>query len=51
MLHAIVFVLMMSTNPIGDFMQPGERPRVIAHRGFSGVAPENTRAALMVSVR
>ena len=30
---------------IDDFLRLGERPRVIAHRGFSGVAPENTLAA------
>lgn len=30
---------------IEKFMTVGERPRVIAHRGFSGVAPENTMAA------
>lgn len=27
------------------FLRRGGRPRVIAHRGFSAVAPENTRAA------
>lgn len=31
---------------IDDFLRLGERPRVIAHRGFSGVAPENTLVAV-----
>ena len=31
---------------IEDFMTLGERPRVIAHRGFSGNAPENTLVAI-----
>lgn len=31
---------------IDEFFRLGERPRVIAHRGFSGVAPENTLAAI-----
>ena len=31
---------------IEDFMALGERPRVIAHRGFSGNAPENTLVAI-----
>lgn len=30
---------------IDDFLKLGQRPRVIAHRGFSGAAPENTMAA------
>ena len=30
---------------IEEAMRPRERPLVIAHRGFSGVAPENTLAA------
>ena len=32
-------------QPIEKFMSLGGRPRVIAHRGFSGAAPENTMAA------
>ncbi|MEM7204574.1 MAG: glycerophosphodiester phosphodiesterase family protein [Planctomycetota bacterium] len=30
---------------IAEFLRPGAAPRVIAHRGFSGVAPENTLLA------
>ncbi|MHC4427881.1 MAG: glycerophosphodiester phosphodiesterase [Planctomycetota bacterium] len=30
---------------VDEFLRPPERPRVIAHRGFSGAAPENTLAA------
>ena len=44
--YAFVFMLALAANPIDDFMRPGGRARVIAHRGFSGVAPENTIAAL-----
>lgn len=56
MTHAIspflplLFVLVASANPIGDFMQPGPRPHIIAHRGFSGVAPENTLAAFRQAI-
>jgi len=50
MRYAFVFVLMLATNPIDDFMQPGGRARVIAHRGFSGVAPENTMAAFRKAI-
>ena len=50
MAYALVFVLMLTTNPIDDFMQPGGRARVIAHRGFSGVAPENTLAAFRKAI-
>ena len=35
---------------IHEYLRLGERPRVIAHRGFSGVAPENTLAALSRAV-
>lgn len=45
-----VFTLMLATNPIDDFMQPGGRARVIAHRGFSAVAPENTMAAFRKAI-
>jgi glycerophosphoryl diester phosphodiesterase len=31
---------------IDGFLRLGQRPRVIAHRGFSGRAPENTSAAV-----
>lgn len=50
MRYAFIFVLMLATNPIDDFMQPGGRARVIAHRGFSGVAPENTMAAFRKAI-
>lgn len=30
---------------ISEFLELDRRPRIIAHRGFSGVAPENTLAA------
>jgi glycerophosphoryl diester phosphodiesterase len=50
MLYALSFVLTMSANPIVDFMQPSEQPHVIAHRGFSGVAPENTLAAFQKAI-
>ncbi len=50
MRYALVFVLMLPANPIDDFMQPGGRARVIAHRGFSGVAPENTLAAFRKAI-
>lgn len=35
---------------IDEFLRLGERPRVIAHRGFSGIAPENTLAALRAAM-
>jgi glycerophosphoryl diester phosphodiesterase len=35
---------------IGDFLQLGGRPRVIAHRGFSGKAPQNTLAACRAAI-
>jgi glycerophosphoryl diester phosphodiesterase len=35
---------------IEEFLRLGERPRVIAHRGFSGKAPENTLAALRAAI-
>jgi glycerophosphoryl diester phosphodiesterase len=35
----------MRPATIDQFLTPGARPRVIAHRGFSGQAPENTMAA------
>lgn len=35
---------------ITDFMTLGGRPRVIAHRGFSAVAPENTLIALRKAI-
>jgi glycerophosphoryl diester phosphodiesterase len=50
MRYAFVLMLMIATNPIDDFMQPGGRARVIAHRGFSGVAPENTMAAFRKAI-
>ncbi len=31
---------------VDEFMRPGQGPRVIAHRGFSGKAPENTLVAV-----
>lgn len=53
----ILLVILMSIKPtpsapiedhprtIEEFLRLGSRPWVIAHRGFSGVAPENTLAA------
>jgi glycerophosphoryl diester phosphodiesterase len=35
---------------IGEFFEPGTRMRVIAHRGFSGRAPENTLAAIREAI-
>ena len=35
---------------IEDFMKPDGRMRVIAHRGFSGEAPENTMAAFRKAI-
>jgi glycerophosphoryl diester phosphodiesterase len=35
---------------IDEFLEPGGRTRVIAHRGFSGAAPENTIAAIRAAV-
>ena len=35
---------------IDEFYQPGARIRVIAHRGFSGIAPENTLAAVRAAI-
>lgn len=35
---------------ITDFLEPGGRVRVIAHRGFSAVAPENTLAAVRAAI-
>ena len=38
-------------STIDEFYQPGARTRVIAHRGFSGAAPENTLAAVRAAIR
>ncbi len=35
---------------IDEFLESGGRTRVIAHRGFSGAAPENTIAAIRAAV-
>jgi glycerophosphoryl diester phosphodiesterase len=35
---------------IDDFYDPQARTRVIAHRGFSGAAPENTIAAVRAAI-
>lgn len=35
---------------IDEFLEPGAPTRVIAHRGFSGAAPENTIAAIRAAV-
>lgn len=35
---------------IQEFMTPGQGMRVIAHRGFSGAAPENTLVALRMAM-
>ena len=40
-----LLLLIVITRPIEDFMKLGGPTRVIAHRGFSGAAPENTLAA------
>jgi glycerophosphoryl diester phosphodiesterase len=37
-------------SDIHEFMRPSDRVRVIAHRGFSGVAPENTLAAFQRAI-
>jgi len=38
------------SRPIDVFMRPGSPARVIAHRGFSGRAPENTMAAFREAI-
>ena len=38
-------------STIDEFYEPGARTRVIAHRGFSGTAPENTLAAVRAAIR
>lgn len=35
---------------VSQFLELGTRPRVIAHRGFSGHAPENTMAAFRAAI-
>lgn len=35
---------------IDEFLEPGARTRTIAHRGFSGTAPENTLAAVRAAI-
>lgn len=53
MRYALMFTLMVAANPpktIDEFMEPGSRARVIAHRGFSGTAPENTLAAFQKAI-
>lgn len=53
MRYALVVTLMLTANPasnIGEFMTLDGRTRVIAHRGFSGVAPENTLAAFQKAI-
>lgn len=37
-------------STIAAFFEPGRRTRVIAHRGFSGNAPENTLAAIREAI-
>lgn len=37
-------------DTIDAFYETGERTRVIAHRGFSGAAPENTLAAVRAAI-
>ncbi len=47
-LALFVVLQLLGASPIDDFMRPigpSGDPHVIAHRGFSGVAPENTLAA------
>jgi glycerophosphoryl diester phosphodiesterase len=39
------------TASIEAFMTPGSTPRIIAHRGFSGKAPENTLVAVDRAMR
>jgi glycerophosphoryl diester phosphodiesterase len=46
------FATWASERPItiDEFLEPGGRVRVIAHRGFSGAAPENTLAAIRAAI-
>ena len=44
-LFTALLLFVVTTEPIEDFMKLGGPTRVIAHRGFSGAAPENTLAA------
>ena len=47
-MHILLTALLLPIviiRPIEDFMKLGGPTRVIAHRGFSGAAPENTLAA------
>jgi glycerophosphoryl diester phosphodiesterase len=46
------FVARAADRPstIDQFLEPGGRTRVIAHRGFSGAAPENTLAAVRAAI-
>lgn len=44
-LFTALLLVIVVNRPIEDFMKLGGPTRVIAHRGFSGAAPENTLAA------
>lgn len=49
----LILFQLAAGSPIDDFMRPtgaSGTPHVIAHRGFSGVAPENTLAAFRRAV-
>ena len=55
---AVLLLLMVAAASAGDrpvtidqFYDTNARTRVIAHRGFSGVAPENTIAAVRAAVK
>ncbi len=52
LLHLIPTVVAAGERPatIGEFYESPTRTRVIAHRGFSGAAPENTRAAIRAAI-
>lgn len=45
-----VLVTEIDPLPIFDLVEPGEIPAVVAHRGDSSVAPENTMAAVTSAV-
>ena len=52
-LLSLIAALLSSGNrpsTIDEFYDPGSRTRVIAHRGFSGAAPENTLAAVRAAI-
>lgn len=52
MMGSVLTMPAISGRPdtIEEFMELGQRPMVIAHRGFSGIAPENTMIAFKKSI-